>query len=409
MEALDAILDGFTNPATGSLHGAVFLAADKSGQIIYQKASGRAGFGHNAKPLQLDSLFWIASMTKVVTAVAVVQLVERGVLSLDEDVRERIPELRDIQILQGMERDASGRDVPKLGPIKGKLTLRHFLSHSSGLVYDGAPLLQRWSEAQERTAHTFSGSMAGYTHPQLFQPGTSWGYGPGLDWAGQLIERVTGLTLEQYMHANIWSKLGAHSTTFHPELRAETLPPLMEMGNRVSENQGEESIQPGNIILGLPLQDDLGGIGLFSTPMDFMKFLITLLRGGDALLSKASVGLLFQPQLSDESRIAMPKPLGAQMRRVLGIRSVDDHTQADHCLGGTITLKDIPERRRAGSINWSGLPNLHWWIDPKTGITAALFTQLMPPGDGAVTGLFIELEKALYRVINGEGRGGVKL
>lgn len=162
------------------------------------------------------------------------------------------------------------------------------------------------------------------------------------------------------MQANIWSKLGASSTTFHPELHPDTLPPLMEMGNRVSVSQGARSVEQGRIILGQPPEDDLGGIGLFSTPIDFMKLLTALLRGGDPLLSKDGVDLLFQPQLSDESRLAMPKPLGGQMRRVLGIRSVDDTAQADHSLGGTITLRDIPDRRPQGTVNWSGLPNLHW-------------------------------------------------
>lgn len=162
------------------------------------------------------------------------------------------------------------------------------------------------------------------------------------------------------MQKNIWSKLGATSTTLHPELYPERLPRKLEMGYRVSIGQGIKSVEPGPIILGQPLKDELGGIGLWSTPNDFVKLLTALLRGGQPLLTKASVDTLFRPQLSDASRAAMAKPLGGQMRRVLGIRSVDDIDQADHSLAGTITLKDIPCRRRRGTVNWSGLPNLHW-------------------------------------------------
>ncbi len=162
------------------------------------------------------------------------------------------------------------------------------------------------------------------------------------------------------MQRNIWSKLGATSTTFHPELYPETLPRRLEMGYRVSTGQGTKSIKPTPIILGQPLKDDLGGIGLWSTPNDFVKLLTTLLRGGQPLLTQASVNTLFQPQLSDASRLAMPRPLGSRMRDVLGIKSVDDIGQADHALAGTVTLKDIPGRRRSGTVNWSGLPNLHW-------------------------------------------------
>ncbi|OKP08272.1 hypothetical protein PENSUB_5639 [Penicillium subrubescens] len=179
------------------------------------------------------------------------------------------------------------------------------------------------------------------------------------------------------------------------------------MANRVSIGQGTKSVKPSPVILGQPLKDDLGGIGLWSTPNDFIKLLTALLRGGQPLLTKASVDILCRPQLSDASRAAMPKPLGGQMRRVLGIKSVDDIDQADHCLAGTITLKDIPGRRPSGTVNWSGLPNLHWWIDQQTGITAALFTQLMPPGDAAVTGLLIELETVLYKALRKRENAGV--
>ncbi|RDW64477.1 serine hydrolase domain-containing protein [Aspergillus mulundensis] len=397
MDELDRILNDFTSPINGLLHGAAFIAVDKNGNIIYQKATGRASPDPGiAKPLDLDSLYWIASMTKLATAVAVVQLVERGVVSLDDEVRDKVPELKDLQVLRGMK---EGKEL-NLELIQGKITLRHLLSHAPGSVYDSSPLLQRWSESRRRTAHAFSGSMDGYRHPLIFQPGTSWGYGAGLDWAGQMIEHVTDSTLEEYMHANIWSRIGATSTTFHPELRANTLPSQMEMGERVSVGQGVDSLKPGRIWLGYPLEDDLGGIGLFSTPLDFIRLLSTLLQGGSPLLSKESVDLLFRPQLSHASRAAMPKALGKQMRRILGIKAVEDCDQADHSLAGPVTLKDIPGRRRRATASWSGLPNTHWWVDREAGVAAALFTQIMPPADAATTDLLIELEKALYKAIS---------
>ncbi|KAL3442326.1 beta-lactamase/transpeptidase-like protein [Aspergillus insuetus] len=394
MENLDRIIDDFTHPTTGSLHGAAFIAVDNHGQIIYQRAAGRAGSApDDATPLKLDSLYWIASLTKLVTAVATVQLVERGLLTLDEEVRDKVQELRDAQVLC---RSAQ----PEFQAVRGKLTLRNMLSHAAGFGYDSSsPLLQEWSTSQGRMAHTFSGSMDGYRHPLIYQPGMSWEYGAGVEWAGQLIEQVTGSTLEEYMQANIWSRLGATSTTFHPELRPDTLPPQMQMGERVSVGQGNESIKRGKVILGYPLKDDIGGIGLFSTPMDFIKLLSALVQGGGPLLNKEGVDLLFAPQLNDESRMAMPKALGKQMRRVLGIHSGDDAGHADHSLGGPITLKDIPGRRRRGTVSWGGLPNLHWWVDREAGVAAALFTQLMPPADAVVTDLLIELEKVLYGVV----------
>ncbi|PLN79590.1 esterase [Aspergillus taichungensis] len=416
MDNLDRILNDFTHPTMGSLHAAAFIAVDQSGNTIYSKAAGRA-HQDDTDPLPMNSLYWIASMTKLVTAVAVVQLVEQGILSLDDDVRESLPELKDIRILRGIEHDASRRSAqPKLDPIQGKLTLRQLLCHTSGFIYDStSKLLQNWSRSQGRTAYTFSGSMAGYHHPLLFEPGTSWGYGGGVDWAGQLVERATDSTLEDYMQAHIWSKLDAQSTTFHPE-RKTHLPPLVPMmyRNGITTAPTEKR----SLTLVQPARHALGGVGLFSTPADFSKLLISILQASTTsttsnkvsqqgpiktqapqLLTKPGIDLLFRPQLDTQCRQAMPRPLGAQMRRVLNIQDINDAAQADHALGGTITLRDIPGRRRAGSMNWSGLPNLHWWIDPRSGIAAALFTQVMPPTDASVTDLLIELERALYKAI----------
>ncbi|KAL4750199.1 beta-lactamase/transpeptidase-like protein [Aspergillus terricola var. indicus] len=120
------------------------------------------------------------------------------------DVRKYVKELEGIRVLGGLGKDSLGQEKPVLDPVEGQITLRHPLTHTSGLVYDSSsPLLQQWSKSQGRTAHTFCGSMEGYTHPLLFQPGTSWGYGAGLDWAGMLIERITGVRLSTYIKHNI--------------------------------------------------------------------------------------------------------------------------------------------------------------------------------------------------------------
>lgn len=180
------------------------------------------------------------------------------------------------------------------------------------------------------------------------------------------------------MQENIFSKLAASSTTFHhpSQHRASnttnnTQPPLLEMAYRVPVSNNnpsttttpKTSLTPCPIILQYPLKQDLGGIGLFSTPTDFTSFLTSLLRGGDTLFRQGeeSVNLLFAPQLDPQSESAkvLPKALGWQMRRILGASSTDTGT-VNHALAGTVTTRDIPGRRRAGSVSWSGLPNLHW-------------------------------------------------
>lgn len=139
MDELDRILNDFTSPTTGSLHGVAFIAVDKngmspelhityfqvmtdySGNIIYQKAAGRDSADPGAaKALELESSYWVASMTKLATALAVVQLVERDVISLDDDIRDKVTELKDLQVLRGMK----DGEEPDLDAVQGKITLR---------------------------------------------------------------------------------------------------------------------------------------------------------------------------------------------------------------------------------------------------------------------------------------------
>ncbi|KAF1815560.1 esterase [Eremomyces bilateralis CBS 781.70] len=414
-KVLDQILDKYTDPAKCVFNGATFIAVDNKGNTLYKRAAGKLRFDPNENaPLQPDSLCWVASMTKVVTAVAVMQLVERKLLDLDQDVRDIVPELRDLEVLVGFEEPAESQAAtrvaepetptplakPVMEKIKGKLTIRHLVCHMSGFVYDRHPQLLRWSEAVGRQNHMWEGSMRGYTHPLLFQPGTSWGYGPGIDWAGQAIEKVTGLSLEDYMQANIWSKLGAKHTTFHPELRpAGDLPPQQEMGLRPGGPKGTAPLGPGPIIMDYPLKDDLGGIGLFSTAADFVRLLTALVNGGSPLLGEEATQELFRPQLDKATRKDMLMPLGARTRRVLGVEDFQEE-KADYCLAGTTTMEDLPGRRKKGSASWAGFPNLHWWVDPISGIAGTLFTQIMPPGDEVTVDFFLEMETALYAMVN---------
>jgi len=167
---------------------------------------------------------------------------------------------------------------------------------------------------------------------------------------------VAGTTLEEFCCANIWFKLGMNHTTFHPDRHRDILPQQMEIALR-DTGRGSKSVKPGTITLKYPLQNDLGGIGLFSTAADYAKLLAALVSGGHPLLHSSSVDVLLSSQLNEDSREAMPKLLGFQMKRVLGL---DGTMQADHSLAGTMTLRDNPHRRRKGTVSWAGLPNLHW-------------------------------------------------
>src|SRR6516162_3003376 len=181
---------------------AMVASADK---IIYTGAFGKrdSASGIDVTP---DSMFAIASMTKAITTTAAMQLVEKGKVTLDEPVSKHLPELAKLDVLEGF--DSAGK--PILRPAKKPVALKHLLTHTSGFAYD-----------------TWDGNMLKYTmlHPNppgavapltplIFEPGTRWQYGTGLDWSGKLVETISGQTLEAYFQANILGPLGMTDTTF---------------------------------------------------------------------------------------------------------------------------------------------------------------------------------------------------
>lgn len=252
----------------------------------------------------------------------------------------------------------------------------------------------------------FSGTVEGIFHPLVFQPGTSWQYGPGLDWAAQVIEKLTGLEFDEYEQKNIWQPLGAKNTTFFPAKRGLTQGDLQETAHR-AEGEGSQNLKAGPSAWKFDCRNALGGGGLFSTANDYSKLLAALLAGGGPLLSQTSVDELFRPQLGSGSVAGLREFLiGTGLENTQGptwtqsIEQWRDVMELNHCLCGVVNSEDVNGRRRKNTINWSGLPNLIWFIDRESGVTATFFTQLMPVGDIPIRQLLLDLELALYKIIN---------
>ena len=182
---------------------AMVSTADK---VTYTGAFGKrdSASGIAVKP---DDMFAIASMTKAITATAAMQLVEQGKVTLQEPVSKHLPELAKLDVLTGF--DAAGK--PTLRPATKPVTLHHLLTHTSGFAYD------TWDGSMLKYNAQHGGPSAGAVAPLtplIFEPGTRWQYGTSMDWAGKLVEAVSGLTLEQYFQKNILQPLGMKDTTF---------------------------------------------------------------------------------------------------------------------------------------------------------------------------------------------------
>ncbi|KAI1430921.1 beta-lactamase/transpeptidase-like protein [Xylaria sp. CBS 124048] len=381
--------------------GAVLLAADISGNFKYGKAFGKRSVraGADQSPLRLDSVMWMASCTKVVTAVAVLQCCERGLLRLDEPIYDILPEFKDIAVLKGFNEDGS----PCLEKHTKTITLRHLLNHSSGIAYDEwHPLLLGWHKWHRTAPSRANVVEARHSYPLVFEPGESWTYGAGVDWAGVAVERVNeGMPLQRYFAENIFCRLGVVDVVFssHMHTRPDMQARVVDMSERNPET-------PERVVASSApaYQNDrggcLGGLGLFATPVDYLKIIGGLLATGEEqkLLKAESIEEFFRPCLSEAAKKALNDLLSAlEVYRII-MGNMPASVTKDWGLGGIINEEDVPGGRKAGTMTWSGLPNHIWFADRKSSLCGLYAGQLFPPGDVQVGKLASGFEQGVYEL-----------
>lgn len=368
--------------------GIVAMAATEKG-IVYQGAFGKRNM-ENGPDMTHDTVFWLLSMTKAITATACMQLVEEGRVRLDQPMGEVLPELANPKVLEGF--DASGQ--PLLRPSKRPITLRHLLTHTSGFTYSG------WSEALARyekvtgmpdIATCKNGAFAA---PLEFDPGERWQYGTSMDWVGKIVEAVTDQSLEVYFREKIFQRLGMTDTGFL--ISSAQKRRVATLYNR----QADGTLQSAPFEMPQRPEFFMGGGGLFSTPRDYMIFLQVLLHGGAfhgaRILRPETIALMQKNQIGElhvtEMRTAAP----------VYSRDFDQFPGMAHKWGLSFDINPQPgpNGRSAGSISWGGLLNCYFWLDPVKRVTGAIFTQVLPFFDPNVLKLYAAFERDVYRAHN---------
>ena len=336
--------------AEGKLAGATTLVARK-GKIVAFDTYGRRTVG--GAPVTRDTIFRIYSMTKPVTGVALMMLLEEGRFRLDDPVTMHIPEFRDLKVATSF--DAEGK--PVLEEMKRPPTIRELMSHSAGFGYGlgaGSPADNLYREIDPLNAP----SMADFADrsarlPLLFQPGARYQYSLSVDIQGYLVEKLSGRKFGRFLEERIFRPLRMKDTGFH--LRRDQLPRLA--GLYVGGAGG--ALEETRSVFGWPLADALqppgfesGGAGLFSTTMDYARFCQMLLNGGELdgarLLSPASVDLMSSNALSEELARA-----GFGRGRGFGLNF---EVLTDPAAAGSLAGK--------GSYRWGGAAGTWFWIDP---------------------------------------------
>jgi len=379
----DALLQSAV--AEGDVPGVAALATDKSGTIY------EGGFGERVQDggaaMSPDTVVWIASMTKALTATAAMQQVEQGRLHLDRPAREVVPALGEVQVLEGF--DPAGKPLTR--PPARPITLRQLLTHTAGFAYEfwQQPII-RYQEATGTPGIVTCENRA-LTTPLLFDPGARWEYGINLDWAGKMVEAVSGQKLGAYLKANVFEPLGMRDTAF--KITDDMRQRLAKIHQRGDDDRFEPQLE-----LEIPQapEFEMGGGGLYGTIQDYAKFVRMILNQGRAdgqqVLKSETVQMMSVNQMGD-CRVCMLKtampPLSNDAEFFPGMPKTWGFSFM-------INTERAPTGRNPGSLAWAGLANTFFWIDPVAGIGGVYATQVLPFADKKALPLFFTFEKTVY-------------
>ncbi len=381
-DQLDAILQAGVDRAAAA--GVTAVVVDASG-VLYEGAFGERVIGSGI-PMENDTVGAIFSMTKALTAACAMQLVEQGKVDLDAPAGDVCPTIAEAQVLDGFDDDGQPITRPPSTPV----TLRHLLTHTSGYVYT------IWNENSTRW-HEVTGvpdilslEKVSLTEPLAFDPGTQWQYGIGLDWVGQMIEAISGMTLGEYMTTNLLTPLGMTDTAFAHSAS------MLERASGVHARMPDGSLAPIDVPGPENPEFEMGGGGLHGTMRDYARFLRMMLNDGELdgvrVLQAETVQTMSTNHIGD-LRVTELKTQSPGFSTDAEFFPGDPKTW-----GLSFQINEVPGStgRPAGTLMWAGLANSFYWIDRENQIAGCYLSQMLPFGDEGTVGLFMEMEKAVY-------------
>ena len=364
--------------------GVVAMAATAN-EVIYQGAFGKRDLSRD-DAMTPDSVFWIASMTKAVTAAAAMQLVEQGKLSLEGPIGELLPDLAAPQVLEGFDADGE----PKLRAAKKPITLHHLMTHTAGFAYD------MWNGDMVKylektgTPGITTCQNAALKTPVMSDPGTRWEYGTNIDFVGKAVEAVSGKRLDAALRDQLFTPLGMSDTSF--KISDAQRKRLVGMHARGPDG----SLAPIPFELEQDPEFHMGGGGLYGTAGDYVKFTQMILnkgRGnGNQLLKAETVAMMGQNHIGELNMPKLTSHVG------FATNDVDLYPGMDKKWGLSFMINTAksPEGRSPGSLAWAGLANTYYWIDPTRDISGVILMQVLPFADQKCLEAFAAFESGVY-------------
>ena len=371
----------------GKLPMSVALVANSEG-VLFTHASGYRD-SENGQMMRPDSIFAIASMTKLITTIAVLQLVETGLIELDSGLDQYLPETINPKIIQGFDKD----DGPIFVDAARSPTVRELITHTSGYVYSIWNEMALSAQANGVTS-PLGGGKESIVAPLYFEPGSKWEYGVGIDWLGVMVEEVSGKRLMDFFEEKIFLPLGMEDTFF--EFPSEKMDRSVMMTARVKgELVKSELYQP------VPAERGSmgfygGGGGLYSTVNDYARVMRALLNGGSLdgqrVLSEEMVAQMFANQIGSID----VSPGKAQIKALSNDFDMGFGSSAKWGLGFLLSPEGTESGRGRGSASWAGLFNSYFWIDRENDLCAVFATQVLPFYDEEAVSVLKLFEAQVY-------------
>lgn len=385
IKEIDTVLKQ-TVEAAGGAPGVVAMATDRKANF-YEGAAGRRELGKD-QPMTKDSVMAIFSTTKAMTGTCIMQLVEEGKIRLDDAAKKYVPEIAELQVLDGF--DAAGQ--PKTRPPKRDITLNDLMLHTSGLCYEFFSPDDLKFRGAKNIPTVVSSSFASIRTVLLHEPGERWTYGVNIDWLGRVVEQQRGKRLGEVMKERIFEPLDMHDTAF------TMTPSMQDRRATIHDRAMDGKLTPlPDLVLPQPPEMDMGGHGLYATVGDYMKFIRMILNDGAGpkgrVLKAETVDLMSRNGLGDIKSGGWTTSIPSLSNNGEFFPSVKKGW------GYTFQINEeqTPSGRPAGSLMWAGLANLFYWIDRKNGIGGFWGSQILPFQDVSSYAGFVDFETAVYQ------------
>jgi CubicO group peptidase (beta-lactamase class C family) len=362
----------------GDVPGLVVLVTALD-RVLYHEAFGKMNMAAGID-MRKDTIFRIASMTKAMTSAAVMMSVEEGKLRLDDEVSKYLPAFKNPQVISRLDLAAG---IYETRPATHPITIRQLLTHTSGIGYS-------WSDTGLAMIEKLTGRTSEVDLPLVHEPGEKWTYGAGPKVLGDVIEKLSGQSIDAFLESRIFRPLGMIDTgyTVPPEKHARVVTLHQKKNGRINEspNPTTLAVQPR------------GDGRLFSTANDYCRFVQMILNhgrlGSTRLLKEETVREMSRNQ-TGSVRVRLQPAANTDYTKPFPMGAGEDVWGLGFQLAAP--TKSDPALRRPGSMSWAGINNTFFWIDPEEGIGVIVLMQMLPFYDEAALGVLRGVELRVYQ------------